>query len=60
MEKLKQYLSHNKATDLAASLGVTKGYIWQLKEGRAIPSLRRAIQIEDATGGAVPARAWVE
>ena len=60
MEKLNEWLSENKGADLAAGLGVTKAYVTQLKKGLKIPSLRRAVQIEDLTGGAVPVRSWVE
>jgi DNA-binding transcriptional regulator YdaS (Cro superfamily) len=59
MEKLNAWLEENKASDLAERLGVTKGYIWQLRKGRTSISLRRAFQIEDATNGAVPARSWL-
>jgi len=60
MEKLNEWLAHNKVSDLAAALGVTKGYISQLRKGSTSISLRRAFQIEDATGGAVPARSWLD
>ena len=60
MEKLNQWLEDNKATALADQIGVTKAYIWQLRKGRTSISLKRAFQIEDATGGAVPARSWLD
>jgi len=60
MEKLDAYLNENSSSELARILGVTKGYVSQLRHGRREPSLRRAFQIEDATGGAVPARGWLK
>ena len=48
------------AAHLAAQAGVTRQYIWALAKGTSLPRVDVAFRIEDATGGAVPARAWVE
>jgi len=44
----------------AQSVGLSSAGLHGLLHGRNIPSLPVAFRIEDATGGAVPARAWVE
>jgi transcriptional regulator with XRE-family HTH domain len=61
MEKLAQYLKSNNvsAAHLAAQVGVTRQYIWALAKGTSLPRVDVAFRIEDATNGAVPARAWV-
>ncbi|MFN6976790.1 MAG: helix-turn-helix domain-containing protein [Gemmobacter sp.] len=43
---------------LAARLGVSDGYLSDLKSGKKRPSLDLAFRIEALTGGAVPASAW--
>lgn len=47
------------AADLARKTGLSESQVTRLADG-AIPLVTTAIKIEDATGGAVPARAWVE
>ena len=60
MKTLDEYLRSNNATRLAEQLGVTKGYISQLRHGNASVSLKRAFQIQAATGGEVLASSFVD
>ena len=47
-------------TWLAEKLGCTPDAIWAYLAGRRKPELRIALALEELTGGAVPASAWVE
>jgi DNA-binding transcriptional regulator YdaS (Cro superfamily) len=60
MEKLQQFLnaSGTRQSALADMLGINRGYMSQLVNGRKVPSLPLAFQIERATDGAVPVDAW--
>jgi transcriptional regulator with XRE-family HTH domain len=49
-----------RAGDLARQIGVSEAYISDLRKGKRSPSLAVAFAIEDATGGAVTARSWLE
>ena len=62
MEKLKQYIAAQGISSraFAQSVGLSSAGLHGLLHGRNIPSLPVAFRIEDATGGAVPARAWVD
>jgi DNA-binding transcriptional regulator YdaS (Cro superfamily) len=60
MEKLKEYLAKHKASYLAAQIGRSPSFVSDLRSGHRKPSLQVAFAIEDATGGAVPARAWLD
>jgi len=62
MEKLNTYLLESSTTKLAlaASVGIAKSTMTELSQGKYPPSLAVAFAIEDATGGAVPARGWLE
>ena len=60
MEKLNAYLEANSAIALADEIGVHKTQVYRWKKGQSRPDLVQAFRLEDATGGAVPARAWVE
>jgi DNA-binding transcriptional regulator YdaS (Cro superfamily) len=60
MEKLVEYLKTHKGSALAASLGISPSYLSDMKKGNRRPSLKLAFAIEEATGGQVPARSWVE
>jgi len=58
---LHDYATQTKISDadLAKSVGVTRGYITQLRLGlRKRPSLSVALKLERATGGKVPVKAW--
>jgi transcriptional regulator with XRE-family HTH domain len=59
MEHLQTYLKTHKAKPLAEAVGISQSYLSDMKKGYRSPSLRVAVAIEDATEGAVPARAWV-
>lgn len=59
MEKLRSYLERHKGSWLADAAGISPSYLSDIKSGRRAPSLQVAFAIEDATGGDVPARAWV-
>ena len=60
MEKLTQYITTNSPGALAKACGISRQYLWKLAKGDSLPRVDVAIRIEDATNGAVPARAWVE
>jgi len=57
---LDTYLRYTKtpALHIARAAGVSAPYICDLRYGRRKPSPAVAARIEDATGGAVPARGW--
>ncbi|SHK05078.1 Helix-turn-helix [Ruegeria lacuscaerulensis ITI-1157] len=61
MHTLKSYRQANgiRQADLASSIGVEQATISKLESGSFRPGLELAIKIEDATGGAVPARSWL-
>jgi DNA-binding transcriptional regulator YdaS (Cro superfamily) len=44
----------------ADRLGVSRSYLSDLLNGNKRPSLDLAVQIERATGGAVPATSWID
>lgn len=52
---LSDYLAaeRGRAKRLAAALGVTRAYVYQLSTGRRPVNLQRAIEIQNATGGEV-------
>lgn len=60
--KLADYLSRNSISQnaFAGSIDSTQATVSRLASGKMEPSLSLAIQIERATGGAVPANAWLE
>jgi transcriptional regulator with XRE-family HTH domain len=62
MEKLKAWITDNNLTqrEFAAMVGLSPTAVHQLLRGRNAPSVVAAIKIDDATGGAVPVRSWVE
>ena len=49
-----------KAEYLATAVGAHKAQVYRWASGHSKPRVDVAFRIEDATGGAVPARAWVE
>ncbi|RID91527.1 hypothetical protein D2N39_12550 [Gemmobacter lutimaris] len=61
MSQLRTYLTQTKTKQavLAKLVGVSCGYMSELVKGDKTPGLELAVKIEDATGGAVPARSWV-
>jgi transcriptional regulator with XRE-family HTH domain len=62
MDQLQRYLNTggNSARQLAILVGVSPAFISMLRHGQKTPSLAVAFAIEDATGGAVPARSWLD
>ena len=62
MEKLKTYIADQgiSAREFAARVGMSPAGLHGLMHKRNSPSLAVAFAIEDATGGAVPARSWIE
>ncbi|HEV8036698.1 helix-turn-helix transcriptional regulator [Yoonia sp.] len=62
MDQLRQYITDQgiSARAFAQSIGLSAAGLHGIMHGRNVPSLVVAIRIEDATGGAVPVRAWVE
>lgn len=46
--------------DFAEQIGVTPGYLSALLSGKKTPSLTVAVQIEQVTGGDVPAWSWID
>ena len=62
MKTLAQYLAEKgrgAAAQLARDTSLGESQIMRLARG-GVPLVTTAFRIEDATGGAVPARAWVE
>lgn len=62
MSQLRTFLTRTrtKQADLAKRLGVSCGYMSELVKGDKTPGLELAVKIEDATGGQVSARSWIE
>lgn len=62
MNKLESYLRETKTRDLhfAKRAGLSSSIISRLRRGHVLPSLQTAAKIEDATGGLVPMRSWVQ
>lgn len=62
MTQLRAYLTQKKIRQsaLAEMLGVSNGYMSQIINGDKRPSLDLAVKIEDATGGIVTVRCWVD
>ena len=60
MEKLAEYLKTHSALELATLVGAHKAQVYRWASGHSKPRVDVAFRIEDATGGAVPARAWVD
>lgn len=58
---LKQHIksSGERQTVWAERLGISAAYLSDLLNGKKLPSLVLAVQIERETGGAVPATSWV-
>jgi transcriptional regulator with XRE-family HTH domain len=62
-ELLRQYLDRSKITarELSRKTGVVdETQMSRFLNGKLRPNLAHAHAIEDATGGAVPARAWLD
>jgi transcriptional regulator with XRE-family HTH domain len=62
MKTLAQYLAEKgrgTAAQLARDTGLSESQVMRLARGGR-PFADTAIKIEDATGGAVPVRSWVE
>jgi len=62
MKTLAQYLDEKgrgAAAQLARDTSLSESQIMRLARG-GVPLVTTALRIEDATGGAVPARAWVD
>ena len=59
-DRLNTYLRESGTTKLAlaTAVGIAKSTMTELSQGKYPPSLAVAFAIEDATGGAVPARGW--
>lgn len=60
MEKLTEYITTQSAQTLAEQIGVHRAQVYRWAKGESEPGVRAALRLEDATGGAVPVRAWVE
>ena len=62
VQSLSDYLKNNgiSAREFAQRVGLSPAGLHGIMHKRNIPSLPVAIRIEDATGGAVPARAWLD
>jgi lambda repressor-like predicted transcriptional regulator len=62
MEKLKAYIAKEgiSARAFAQRVGLSPSGLHGLMHKRNAPSLQVAFAIEDVTGGAVPARSWIE
>ena len=60
MTKLDTYLKTRTGREFARLIGVSEAYISDLRKAKRSPSLAIAFAIEDATGGEVPARSWLD
>ena len=61
MDKLKAYIEageHRTRAEWAAVLGISRPYLSDLLDGARNPSIEVAVQIEEATDGAVRVRDW--
>ena len=58
--KLRSWLRKTRTSQyrLAASMGLTPAIVTLWLRGDRTPTLRHALQIQQASGGAVPAHAW--
>ena len=61
MSNLAQYLAESRITQrkFAEMIGIDKSVVSRIAAGATLPSLETAIAIERASGGAVPANAWL-
>lgn len=61
MTQLAKYLSEHglSQAEFAATVESRQSFISRLANGVAKPSLAMAVEIERATGGAVPVESWV-
>lgn len=59
-ELLRDWRGEMAAVDACKTLGLNEAALYAFLAGRAVPGLRRAARIEEATGGLVPATSWVE
>ena len=61
MTTLTAYLEAANITqsDIARTVGIDRSVMSRIVNGTVTPSLRVAVAIERATGGAVPASSWV-
>jgi plasmid maintenance system antidote protein VapI len=62
MTPLLRYLTRARLTpqDFHRSSGIDYGSVWRLCHTRRIPTLRMAVRIEKATGGAVKPLDWLK
>jgi transcriptional regulator with XRE-family HTH domain len=61
MQKLRDFLSENNIArrDFAAQIGVDQSVLSRFCNDQARPGLETAVRIERATGGIIPASAWI-
>ena len=59
MQTLKDFLTDRNKSEFALSLGISRSLLSQYISGHRRPGYERAREIEDATGGAVPASVWL-
>lgn len=64
MQTLSEYVAAQQSPqtdqEWADRLGVSRSHFNMLRHGKAQPSKRLMVQIEQVTGGAVPVTAWFE
>jgi transcriptional regulator with XRE-family HTH domain len=48
------------AKEFAAKIGVNKSTLYRIENGEIVPTLGTAFALERATGGKIPAEAWVK
>lgn len=60
LDLLRRYSNGATQDVLAERFGLSQGYVALLLAGKRIPGTRGAVAIERASGGAVPASAWLQ
>ena len=58
---LREFLERNSDladVDVAKLFGLSRSHFTMIRNGRALPSRKRAVHIEQVTGGAIPRNAW--
>lgn len=53
-------LPNRSVRAIGARIGITGAAVQHFTSGRHAPNLATAFRIEDVSGGAVPARSWLE
>lgn len=64
MHTLSQYIANSKVkrtqTEWAKFLGISRRYLLEILSGKVTPGWNAIAKIHEATGGKVPATAWLK